>query len=65
MHTGFGYVRPKERDHIEDWPRFVCGLFNDAFHSSDYTASNCRMNEEMGRLWKEVVVTCFKVLAQK
>jgi hypothetical protein len=45
-------------------PRFSCSflfiysLFNDAFSSSDYTASSEKMivNNELERIWKEAVV---------
>jgi hypothetical protein len=38
---------------------FIYSLFNDAFNSSDYIASNERMivNNELERIWKEAVVT--------
>jgi hypothetical protein len=38
--------------------QLIYSLFNDAFNSSDHTASNERieMNSEMGRVWKEVEV---------
>jgi hypothetical protein len=37
---------------------FVCSLFNDAFSSADYIASNKRMivNNELENIWKEAVV---------
>jgi hypothetical protein len=35
---------------------FICGLFNDAFSSSDYIASNGRMINELQRIWKEAIV---------
>jgi hypothetical protein len=39
---------------------FIYSLFNDAFSSSDYTASNERMrmivNNELERMWKEAVL---------
>jgi hypothetical protein len=34
---------------------FTCGLFNNTVSSSDYIASNNRMNNEFKRMWKEVV----------
>jgi hypothetical protein len=32
---------------------FACGLFNDDVNSSDYIASNDRMNNEIERMCKE------------
>jgi hypothetical protein len=42
----------------------VCGLINDSVSSSNYIASNDRMINEMKRIWKEAVVTYFKILFQ-
>jgi hypothetical protein len=36
---------------------FICGSFNGAVSSSDYTASNDRVIDELERVWKEAVVT--------
>jgi hypothetical protein len=42
---------------------FICGLFNNAVSSSDYTSSGDKMiNNELERTWKEMVVAKFKVL---
>jgi hypothetical protein len=35
---------------------FICGLSNKAVSSSDYTALNNRMINELERIWKEVVM---------
>jgi hypothetical protein len=35
---------------------FICGLFNGTFSSSDYTASNNKMINELERIWKEMVM---------
>jgi hypothetical protein len=44
----------------------IYSLFNDAFSSSDYTASNETMivNKELERIWNEAIVAYFKVLSR-
>lgn len=42
---------------------FICGLF-DTVSNPDYVALNIRMINEMERMWKEVIMACFKELSQ-
>jgi hypothetical protein len=43
---------------------FICSLFNDGISNFDFAALSGWMmvNIELGRMWKEAVMTSFKVL---
>jgi hypothetical protein len=42
----------------------ICGLFSNVATSSDYTASDDGLINELERTWKEAVVAKFKVLSR-
>jgi hypothetical protein len=43
---------------------YLCGSFNDVDGSSNYVASDGRMNNEMERIWKEALVAFFEVISR-
>jgi hypothetical protein len=44
--------------------QLICGLFDDAAISSDNTASDGGLINELERTWKEAVVAEFQVLSE-
>jgi hypothetical protein len=43
--------------------KLICGFLNDAISSSGYIVSNGKMNDELERLQKELVLTKFEEIS--
>jgi hypothetical protein len=61
----FVFKKLKQRKIVSYIYIFILGVFNDAVNSSVYIVLNDRMNNELERIWKEEVVSKFKLLLRQ